>query len=110
MKVANGPYVRVHGISNEILHAEPIIIEVYRKYGRYVSWTSCIDREHSRGSLHYTGDAIDVWWNDDDWTEEEGRVVAHEIQANLGQDYDVVKREGKYHIHVEYQPKTGVNQ
>ena len=89
MMVKNGPHFRPLGLRPEIVHAEPIIIEVYREAGRPVTWSSGADRTHSRNSLHYSGNAVDVYWDDVNWGE--GESVADEISYRLGQDYDVIK-------------------
>jgi len=62
--------------------------------------TSAHDGQHSEGSLHDDGLAIDlrVWG----FSEAEAKRVTVEIQERLGQRWDVVY-EGT-HIHVEYDP------
>lgn len=105
MIIKNGPEFRVLGLRAEILHAQPIIIGVYEEYDHYVKWTSGVDRQHSWGSDHYKGDSLDVWWDDSLWPH--GAEAADKIRERLGRDYDVLKE--AWHIHIEYDPKTGVN-
>lgn len=66
-----------------------------------VLWISSItDREHSIGSLHYTGAAFDLVLDADSPTQ---ATYADSLQLYLGPEYDVID-EGD-HVHVEWQPK-----
>lgn len=67
--------------------------------------TSGGDGKHSRGSLHYSGNALDFRTRHLDSLEAVDRVVAA-MRLALGAEYDVVKE--PTHIHVEYQPKGPV--
>ena len=60
--------------------------------------------KHSRASLHYIGNAVDIRTNVIQVDKQRG--VTDEIQARLNSDYDVVLE--KDHIHLEYQPKGAV--
>lgn len=106
-----GPKALTRGISAEIACIIPAIDRVFAKQNITPTLTSGTDRTHSRGSLHYIGNAIDIWWADMESTE--GRrlewIVYEEINgfpksAAIPPDYDVIF-EGD-HIHVEYQPKV----
>jgi hypothetical protein len=64
-----------------------------------------VDAKHTRGSLHYTGGALDIWWkgiNLDDAID-----VAHQLRLILGSDYDVIAKPD--HVHIEWQPKGPIN-
>ncbi|MCS3827449.1 hypothetical protein GGP85_002919 [Salinibacter ruber] len=61
--------------------------------------TSAADGKHSTGSLHYSGEALDLRI----WNLPTPAQVAERLQQELGPDYDVVHHEGS-HIHVEYDP------
>lgn len=68
--------------------------------------TSGLEGKHSRGSLHYIGHAFDI--RHFHIPEDKRASIVREIQGRVGADFDVVLESN--HIHVEYQPKTGVNQ
>lgn len=91
---------RVAGLRVEALLAWMVAGSVYANHGEGCRLTAGLDSKHMPGSLHYTGLAIDL-----------GPPVAKEIVAELrvalGDDYDVVE-EGD-HIHIEFQPKRGMN-
>ena len=77
------------------------IERVYRvKYGEDLLITSKRDGNHSAGSLHYRGDAIDCRYPKG----YDHQDVATAVRVELGQDFDVVP-EGN-HLHVEYDPHT----
>lgn len=82
-----------------LLDAERIWTEHGRAEG--VTITSGRDGRHKVGSLHYTGNAVDLRTRY--WSETEKHAVSVELQAVLGLDYDVVVE--RDHIHVEYDPK-----
>jgi len=63
--------------------------------------TSAREGTHSKGSLHYTGAALDVRTRDMNGSAKEG--YAADLQVALGDDFDVVIE--PTHIHVEYDPK-----
>lgn len=90
--------VRVRGMGVEIAVALMIADQVYSKHGFDCVLTSADDGSHSRTSLHYSGNAIDLRR----YYENFG-VVVEEIKKCLNKDYDVVL-EGN-HLHIEYQPK-----
>ena len=58
--------------------------------------------EHSKGSLHYVGLALD--FRTRDMTDKMAEVLVMKIKESLGDQYDVVLE--KDHIHVEFQPKV----
>ena len=69
---------------------------------RRVAVTSCTDGKHSRASLHYTGNAVDLRiWN---IPENRRKELVAKLSLALGAEYDVVLE--KDHIHIEYQPKA----
>jgi hypothetical protein len=61
--------------------------------------TSGLDGEHSAGSLHYYGYAVDL--RSRYFTEGEKTSVVERLKEDLGSDYHVVAH--KTHIHVEYE-------
>lgn len=94
---------RVEGLSIEMLLGLVIANDLYRANGERMTVTSVTDGRHMRASLHYIGNAGDVRL-----PKRHPTMIARELEKALGQDYDVVLE--KTHIHIEYQPKSGVNQ
>lgn len=96
------PGVKIDGIKPELLLAIIVAEEVYRLARRSLVITSVKDGKHMKGSLHYSGSALDLR------IYPEGRVppgqMAKEIQNRLGKDFDVILEPD--HIHIEYQPKA----
>lgn len=74
---------------------------VWRGHGHELVITSLNDGKHSRTSLHYAGQAVDLRTN----YFSDPHLVAADLRAALGEnpDYDVVVEET--HIHFEWQPK-----
>jgi hypothetical protein len=93
----------------------PIIDQVFGDFGYDCRITHIRDGKHMNGSLHYTGDAIDlVWLEYENLPTELGQEIRDELyrrlngfprSAGLLPDFDVVY-EGS-HFHIEYQPKLG---
>jgi len=67
--------------------------------------TSCDEGNHSPGSLHYAGQAVDVALpGSHGMTSKASSVdVVSALRKELGPDYDIVLEQT--HIHVEYDPK-----
>ena len=108
MIIKNGPQFNPFGLRPEMVSAQPIVVNVFDNHGLpMVMWTSGVDRTHSISSLHYVGAAVDVWWDDGNWDPFEKPKVGRDLREQLGSHYDVV--EEPQHIHIEYQPKKGVN-
>jgi len=80
---------------------KPLIIAdyIYRKFGKELVITSGTDGEHSAGSLHYYGYAIDIRTNY--FTQDEIKQVVENLRNDLQKDYHVV--EHQTHIHIEYE-------
>jgi len=93
------PGVRVRGLSNEILLAIIIAKEVFAEFKEDLTITSLTDGKHMSGSLHYTGDAVDLRLPKDLSIEV---ALLSELQAALETGYDVVWETN--HIHIEYDP------
>lgn len=100
MRLKDG--VRVHGLRPEMVIVLLAAYEVFEAtLGVELVVTSAIDGKHSRGSLHYVGQALDLRIRH--MTEGEPEKAAVALRARLGKDYDVILESN--HIHVEFQPK-----
>jgi hypothetical protein len=95
------PGVNVHGVGTEIVLALIIAERLYAEKGKDCIVTSVIDGHHSRTSLHYTGDAVDLRTFILDQSEQ--KDIASRLKEALGIDYDVVLE--RDHLHIEYQPR-----
>jgi hypothetical protein len=73
--------------------------KVYNRYGFALTITCGLDGEHSAGSMHYYGLAIDLRTRFFVGIIEP-KVVADKIQEILGSSFDVILH--STHIHIEY--------
>ena len=76
--------------------------QIWALHGQELWVTAGLDGEHSAGSLHYYGLALDLRTRYFD--KPTLRKVAEKLEKALGKNYDVVVH--KSHIHVEYDPKV----
>lgn len=91
----------ISGLKVEMM---PVLIEaekIWLKYGQELTVTCGLDGEHSAGSLHYYGYAVDLRTRD--FTEGQKQSAHSELQKRLGCIYDVVLH--KTHIHAEFDLK-----
>lgn len=86
------------GLKIEMRHVLKVAESIYSKHGQQLTVTSALDGEHSCGSLHYYGYALD--FRTRFWDKIEAEQVTTELRNELGQDYFVLF-EGD-HIHVHY--------
>lgn len=91
--------VRVRGLSNEILLALLVAQSVYSETEAAMTITSLTDGRHGIGSLHHTGDAVDLRLPMPATREQ----IVSQLRTALGASYDVILESD--HIHVEYDPK-----
>jgi hypothetical protein len=84
--------------------AHNIAAVIYNSLGVPFVVTSGRDGQHMSGSLHYSGNAMDLRRHDLDAKGVTGQAV-NMLRSQLGGDYDVVLESD--HIHVEYDPKEG---
>ena len=94
--------VKLTGIGVQTLLAIIIAQETVRMFNEHyrITITSVSDSIHSRGSLHYIGNAVDIRIKDMKINIEQ---YIEALKKALGKNYDVVKEID--HIHIEYQPK-----
>jgi hypothetical protein len=97
--IKNG--VNPTGIKEEILLALLLIQPLFTRRGYSMVITSLLDGQHSRGSLHYKGLAVDLRRRH--LSEEHVKEIFEEMKESLGSRYDVVLESSHYHI--EYDPK-----
>lgn len=100
MKVKSG--VKLTGLQPELIIGLIVCKSVYDKFGFELVITSGLEGNHSRKSLHYTGQAVDLRTRSMSKSTQE-RVI-YEIRKRLTEDFDVVLE--ATHIHIEYQPKN----
>jgi len=72
--------------------------KIWKAYGQELVVTAGLEGEHSAGSLHYYGLAVDL--RSRYFTETEKRAVMSELATVLGNSFDVIEHTS--HIHVEY--------
>lgn len=99
------PGVSLRGAAPEILFALGTIGAILYQFSLTEAWiTSCTDGQHSRGSLHYIGHAVDV--RSRDLSAPSLAQAVKQMQDALGAEFDVVAE--STHLHIEYQPKTPI--
>jgi hypothetical protein len=86
-------------------------LEVFRSRNIRLILAHGTNGKHSaKGSLHYSGAAIDIHW-DPTWGDETvARLIEQELTSALGNGafYDVLWKGGN-HFHIEFQPKDPAN-
>ena len=101
--------VKIDGLCPQICVALMAAHQVYSEAG---ALEMCITRGsegidgdgvHKNGSLHYTGEAVDLRVLRIGITPREAAEIARTLNHRLGKDFDVIF-EGN-HIHVEFDPK-----
>ena len=97
--------VSVLGIKPEILLAVIVAERIWSGAGVELVVTSCTDGQHSRGSKHYAGCAVDIRTHG----LPDAPAIVQALGEALGPGYDVllegVGTPGE-HCHVEWDPKT----
>lgn len=100
--------VSCRGITPELLLAIQVANECHFKMGYDCIITSLLDGQHSRGSRHYLGHAVDLRVRHIKDIHRE--TIADEIRARLSPlgDFDVMYEDvdtDNAHIHIQYKPK-----
>jgi len=93
--------VSLAGLKKEMRIALIEADDIWKQHGQDLWVTEYMGGEHSAGSLHYGGYALDLrtrYFGDS-----EARVVSAKLREALGGDYDVVLH--TTHLHVEFDPK-----
>ena len=96
------------GLRPEILLAILVTQEVFRARKIRLILAHGTNGKHSAaGSIHYSGNAVDIHW-DSLWGDETlARQVEMELASALGKTYDVIWKSN--HFHIEFQPKEPSN-
>ncbi len=102
MKLTIKKGARVRGIRPEIVLATFIISDVLHNLSHTTTITEGTGGRHGRGSLHFSGNAVDIRTRHIPSAERHG--VRYEIARRLNNEFDVVLE--ATHIHVEFQPKS----
>lgn len=92
--------VNVAGLRAEMVPALLAADRILEAIGAELIITSALDGEHKAGSRHFLGLALD--FRTRHLTGLERSRFASELQAALGNQYDVVLE--KTHVHVEFDP------
>ena len=98
MKIKEG--ANIQGINIRIRPALVAASEIWKRQGKELVITCGLDGEHSAGSLHYYGLAVDL--RTSYFNGETQALVHRELKNALGDDFDVVRE--PTHMHVEYDP------
>lgn len=93
--------VRINGLTPEMGMGVQIIASIFAAHNKNAVITSVADGKHSRGSKHYSGNAVD--WRTRHLLTSERDKITLDCKASLGDDFDVVLESD--HLHVEYDPK-----
>jgi len=97
--------VCIQGLRPEMVLAVQILDGVFSKMDYELVITSAVDSNHGKNSLHFVGLALDIrnyHVQKPEWNE-----LILKMKNALGNQFDVVLE--KTHIHIEFQPETGVN-
>lgn len=93
--------VKIHGIGSEMMLGLIIANDIYKEFGYEMVVTSVVDGNHSKTSLHYTGNGTDLRTRNLKPTDRE--PIRQKIDDATGPDFDVILEDD--HIHMEYQPR-----
>ena len=103
------PGANIQGLN---LKMRPVLMAadaIWRNHGQELVVTAGLDGEHSAGSLHYYGMAVDLRTRyfrppnrEEGYIPDEVEDIANEMRHVLGAAYDVIVHAS--HIHVEYDP------
>lgn len=93
---------RIIGLKPEAVLGVLIVQSVFAAHGVDCVITSGIDGRHSRGSIHYSGGAID--FRTSGIPETVLAVILADCKKALGPDFDFIREAD--HFHMEFQPKS----
>jgi hypothetical protein len=93
------------GMSPQINHANLVADQAFGEYGHDAVITSLSEGKHTDGSLHYIGHAVD--YRTLGMSQSLKETIRSNMARRLGREWDVVLSDKN--LHVEWQPKRGVN-
>ncbi len=82
--------------------------QVFTAAGYPTILTSGTESKHGKSSKHFIGYALDFRTARVGIDLDEAKILAGELRRCLGREFDVVTEDD--HIHIEFDPKHGVNQ
>ena len=94
--------VRIQGLRPEITIGLAVAESLFREHDVDLIVTSVIEGTHSRGSLHFVGQAADL--RSAHLDRDLRQRIRRELDERLGDDFDVVLEQD--HFHIEFQPKS----
>jgi len=101
MKIKDG--VIMAGLDIKMRPALIAAGNIWRKHGQELVITAGLEGEHSAGSLHYYGLALDFRTRYFEEYIGQDNIVIMELRDALGKDFDVIRH--STHCHCEYDPK-----
>ena len=93
--------VSVSDLQPQIVLGLLVANSVFSRYAKSVVVTSGSDGQHMAGSLHYSGNAVDL--RSHDLLPQTLNRIVLDLRSALGRDFDVFIESD--HIHLEYDPK-----
>lgn len=99
------PGAQVRGLSPEMVLGVVIARDVYAEEKFECRITSGSDGQHSEGSLHYKGDAVDLGIHG--IPPDRIDILHKRLQANLGDEFQVLAENlgtPNQHFHVQFKP------
>ena len=97
--------VDFNGMRPQASFALSVAMMIAKEQGILLVLRSMCDGKHSRKSLHYQGNAFDLWWAHIEDDNARRRKFYGALAVAIGSQYDVVDE--RTHVHVEWQPKRG---
>ncbi len=97
--------VHLLGLRPEMVAAMNVVASIYQERNLDCVVTSAVDGQHGRNSCHFKGCGLDFRTRNVHPSARNGLTEA--IKSALGNEFDVVLE--KDHLHVEWDPETGVN-
>jgi hypothetical protein len=98
--ISTKPGVRLFGLTPEMLWALDRASDAYEVFGENVVVTSARGDRHSKYSLHYSGNAVDLRTRG--ITQEKIDKIVELLKHELGERFDVVLETS--HLHLEHDP------
>ena len=106
LRFKQGPKgARLAGLRPEMIPVMQIATECYGGFDCWV--TSGTEGKHGKSSRHFVGLALDFRTSAAGIEIKDAERIAADMRARLTDEFDVVVESD--HIHVEYDPKVGVN-